>query len=877
MLQAGVPAGTVTFLFSDIEGSTKLWEKHPDAMATALARHDAIMRGAIQSSGGFVFKTIGDQFCAAFAAAPYALESALAAQLALAQESWPGETRIKVRIALHTGSVESRDDDYFGPPVNRVARLLGIGHGGQILISNATYELVRDSLPARSMISDLGTHLLKDLGRPENVFQLNHPDLDSSFPELRSLTNRPNNLPLQITSFVGREAEIESVKSLFTKSRLVSLTGTGGAGKTRLAIQVGADLIDSTPDGVWLIELAAVTDVEAIARTLSETLLLPENRDKAQLGAIVDHIHQKSMLLILDNCEHLIEGCARLADTLLRSCPNLKILATSREALRIDGESSLRVPPLSFPASGTSQSVHTLSQYSAVRLFIDRALQADPSFAVTNENAPALASVCFQLDGIPLAIELAAARVRTLPIEQIGARLEKRFQLLTSGSRAALPRQQTLRALIDWSYDLLQPTEKSVLQRLSVFSSGWTLVAAEEVCADEETDTWQVSDLIFSLVEKSLVFSQELPNGHRYGLLESIREYAKERLEESGQHETYRDRHLLFYLALAKEAMPGLRGPDQKAWFGRLDPDHDNLRAALRHGVTTPNGLALTGYLWWYWYFRARLTEGRAWLTTALDANPDADIELRARALNGAGVLAEYQGDYQDALELLTESAELSRSIGDRWAWAMSINNVGNVYGTRGDYDRAETYWRQAYDIWREMEKEGTLTDFGGLGASLDNLGNVEYMKGHLDLARDLYQQGYEVRKRAGNLALAAYSLINLGGLEFTTGNLGAALTHYHNGLQISLDVGDKFAVIYFLLGLAELADEETAAMLLGQHDYLCEELSVRISGLEDDSYDKLVARLKAELTEDVFNNALNKGRSLTYEEATRLAQQVEI
>src|SRR5579871_4949806 len=483
----GLPSGTVTFLFTDIEGSTHLWEEHPEAMRTALARHDALVRGVIERHNGHVFKTVGDAFCAAFPTASEAVHAALAAQQALISEPWPAPLTIKVRMALHTGAAEVRDNDYFGQPLNRVARLLAAGYGGQALLSQTTYDLTHDALPPSVRLKTLGAHRLRDLNRPEPVFQLLHPDLPAEFPALKSLDNvfLPNNLPQQLTSFIGREREMAEIRSLLERSRLLTLTGIGGSGKTRLTLQAAAEVLGQYPDGVWLVELASLTDPDLIPQTVASALNLTEQAARSYTQTLIDHLQAKTLLLILDNCEHLIPACARLCYALLRICPRIKILASSREGLGIAGEMTYRVPSLSLPDSKQSLPLERLRQYEAVRLFIERAQLHKPDFTLTDQQAPALASVCHRLDGIPLALELAAARIRSLSVEEINTRLDNRFRLLTGGSRTALPRQQTLRALIDWSYDLLTDQEKRLLCRLSVFAGGWTLEAAERVCAGE--------------------------------------------------------------------------------------------------------------------------------------------------------------------------------------------------------------------------------------------------------------------------------------------------------------------------------------------------------------------------------------------------------
>ncbi len=535
------PSGTVTFLFTDIEGSTKLWDAYPEAMRAALERHDLLLREAVADAGGFVFKTVGDAFCAAFAVAPHALMAALSAQKALIREGWPEQTPLRVRIALHTGVAQERDSDYFGPPLNRVARLLSAGHGGQTLLSASTYELVRDALPVGASLHDLGAHRLKDLERPEHVYQLVYPGFPDTFAPLKTLDTTPNNLPQQLTSFIGRETSIADATALLSKTRLLMLTGAGGSGKTRLSLQIAADVSDAYPDGAWFVELAPLSDPALVVQTVAQVLGIKEQAGQTIGQTVAEQLKEKKMLLLLDNCEHLLSACAQFVAALLRACPTVTILATSREPLGVGGEITFRVPSLSLPtvAQATLATVDSLSQFEAVRLFIERAQSVKPDFTVTNQSAPALAQLCYRLDGIPLAIELAAARARSLAVEQINDRLDIRFRILTGGDKAALPRQQTLRALIDWSYDLLTDTEKIFFTRLCVFSGGWTLHAAEVVCGYEPVEDWEVLDLLTSLVDKSLVVAEagegiHAETGHRetrYRLLETLRQYGMEMLE----------------------------------------------------------------------------------------------------------------------------------------------------------------------------------------------------------------------------------------------------------------------------------------------------------------------------------------------------------
>ena len=529
------PGGMLALLFTDIEGSTRLWETAPQAMATALARHDGLLRAAITGNGGHVFKTMGDAFCAAFADAPAAVNAALAAQRALQADGFPETGGIKVRMAIHAGAVESRDGDYFGPPLNRVARLLAAGHGGQVLVSRAAAELVRGVLPPATELRDLGQHRLKDLAAPEQVHQLTVTDLPSAFPPLRSLSARPdNNLPQQVTTLIGREAELAEIKAALGKHRLVTLVGSGGVGKTRASLEVAADLLESHPDGVWFVELAPLSDPLLVPEIVAGLFGASITTDRVPLEALVGILRQKRTLLVLDNCEHLVAAVAQLADAILRHCPQVSLLASSREPLAIQGESTYRMPSLGFPEQIEGISAARALEFGAVRLFVERATAIMPGFALGEDNASAVAAICKRLDGVALAIELAVPRLKMLKVQELAERLDERFKLLTGGSRTALPRQQTLKALIDWSYNLLSEPEQTLLQRLSVFAGGWTLASAGAVAAGAGIADWEVFDLLAALVDKSLVVADASGKETRYRLLESTRQYAAEKLAENG-------------------------------------------------------------------------------------------------------------------------------------------------------------------------------------------------------------------------------------------------------------------------------------------------------------------------------------------------------
>lgn len=585
-----IPSGTITLLFSDIEGSTKLWECASSAMDEALRRHDAIVRDAIDAESGYVFKTVGDAFCAAFTTSDAAARATDTLQRALRAVSWPVGAEIRVRVALHTGACQERDGDYFGPTVNRTARLVAIGHGGQSVVSGATAELLSDMYGEWGTLEDLGQHRLKDLGRPEHVWQLTPRGVLDEFPPLRSLDNPdlPNNLPALLSSFIGREHELNEVRDLVQVSRLVTLTGAGGSGKTRLAMQSSAELLDGTGEGVWLVELAPVAEGEQVPLAVASVLGILEGIEISPLDTLLRALATQAVLIILDNCEHVIDACAKFADAVLRNCPKVHLLVTSREPLGVDGERVFRVPTMTLPGEDV-ETVEDLGESDAVTLFMARA--TDSGFALTDEGAPLVASVCKRLDGIPLALELGAARLSSMSLVQLSDRLDQRFRLLTGGSRTAMAHQQTLQAMVDWSYGLLNPMEQSVLRRLSVFSGGFELEAAEAVVSSETVDEFDVANLLHSLVEKSLVVADHDNVSVRFRLLETIRQYAaQELLKAGGENEVFeaRDRHASHFEAMATMAGREFIGPLQARWLKQLDLDMDNYRAMLTHLASDP-------------------------------------------------------------------------------------------------------------------------------------------------------------------------------------------------------------------------------------------------------------------------------------------------
>jgi len=576
---AELPTGTVTFLFTDLQGSSRLWEEHPEAMRSALARHDEILREAIEAHEGSVVKMTGDGAHGAFATAHHAVAAAVAAQLALGNEQWGATGPLRVRMGLHSGVAEQRAGDYFGPVLNRAARLMSVAHPGQVLCTRATADLVRDSPPARVGIVDLGGHRLRDLERPEVVFHVIHPDLPSDFPPLLSAGGVLGNLPRQLTSFVGREDDLMSIARELDQTSVVTLTGVGGVGKTRLALEVAARTVDRWRDGAWLCELAGVRDADAVFDAVLDMFDIEPGQGDSAADALLRFLRSKELVIVLDNCEHLLKPAARLVTEVVRSCPGVRVLATSREGLNVAGERILAVASLDVPES--SEDVGVIAASDAVRLFVARARAVRSGFVLDAHNAVAVAQICGRLDGVPLAIELAAARVGMLTPADLAQRLDQRFHLLTGGERGAVERHQTLRAAIDWSYELLDDAERRLLNRLSVFAGGFTLAAAESVAAGDGIEASEVFELLAGLVARSLVLADTEGAQARYHLLETIRQYAEERLAETGETTRLRDSHARFFAALIEEAAAGLTTPAQLEWLARIHPDVDNIRVAL--------------------------------------------------------------------------------------------------------------------------------------------------------------------------------------------------------------------------------------------------------------------------------------------------------
>jgi predicted ATPase/class 3 adenylate cyclase len=934
---ADLPAGTVTFLLTDIEGSTRLWEQHPEAMKIAVARQDALAASIIAAHAGVLVKSRGegDSLFAVFSRASDALAAAAALQKALLAEEWPTPSPLRVRMALHTGEADLREGDYYGAAVNRCARLRAAAHGGQVLLSGATQQLLHHRLPRGVRLKDLGLHRLRDLAQPEQIYQLQHPDLPPVDAPLRSLQAFSHNLPVQLTSFVGREREMAEVKRLLSTTRLLTLTGAGGTGKTRLLLQVAAELLEEYEDGVWLVELATLSDPALVPQAAAAVLGLKEEPGKPLPQSLVEYLKPRQLLLLLDNCEHLLAASAALADAILRNCPRVRILTTSREGLGIVGERIYRVPSLSVPDARKLPPLEQLTQFEAVKLFAERAILGDPTFMITKQNAPAVVEVCQRLDGIPLAIELAAARVKALPVEKLNERLAG--ALLIGSSRAALPRQQTLRALIDWSYDLLSEPERALLRRLSVFAGGWTLEAAEAVVSGQWSVVSEpasllrassghavsllpsdVLDLLTALVEKSLVLYEEREGQARYRLLETVRQYGRDRLQESGEVQVVRQRHRDCFLRLAEEAAPKLHGPDQRNWVDRLEGEHDNLRAALEWCQAQNDGgeawLRMTVALSTFWWHSGYRSEGRAWLERALAAGETASAELRGKALVeagnmalaqgdlvgaaalleqglavyrqagdkqgiawaliGLGHLARHKGDYERDRRLTEEALALTREVDDQWMMAIALWNLGNNAQHTGDYERAEGLFRESLAL---RQAQG---DEQGVAHTLHHLGGLARLRGDYVAARSFHEQSLAIYRREGYKGGIAHSLNSLAKIARLSGDYELGRSLHRESLSLLWELNDKVAITYCLLGLADVAwlqgQARRGAALLAAADALRQAIGLSPNADAVVTYESNLLALRSILGEEAFAAAWAEGQAMTLEQAIAYALEVD-
>ncbi len=875
-----LPSGTVTFLFTDIEGSTACWERDQVAMATAVARHLALLGEATKEHNGTLFKVVGDAVQAAFPTAPDAVAAALAAQRSFIQERWPESVKpLRVRMALHTAAATPQNGDYLAPGLNRLARLLAAGHGGQVLLSLATQDLARDTLPPGAGLRDLGEHPLRDLYRPERVFQLLHPDLPADFPAIRTMATRPNNLPLQPTPFLGREEQVTRVVHLLWRDdvRLLTITGPGGVGKTRLALQAAADLLDSFPDGVWFVDLSVLEDPSLVPSMIAGVLSVREEGDGIA-NRLAAMLAEKQLLLLLDNFERVVDAASVVADLLARA-PGVKVLTTSRTPLHAYGEREFPLPPFPKPDLAHLPTIETLSQYDAVRLFVERSQAVKPDFTMTNANAPAVAEICHRLDGLPLAIELAAAFVKMLPPPALLKRLEQRLPLLTGGARTLPGRQQTMRNTIAWSHDLLTPDEQVLFRRLAVFTGGCTLEAAEAVVNPEGTR--DVFAGIAALVDTSLLRQEEGVEGEpRFRMLETVREYGLERLEASGEESATRSHHAGYFLALLEQHDPEDTDP---AWLDVIEREHDNLRAAL--GGSRDRGdhdtfLRLAGALGDFWYFRGYLNEGRHWLDQALQTPVDVDAPRpRAWALTESGLHANVRGETGRAAALLTESFSWWEQTGDAYGSAIARSMLGGVRVNQGRYDEAAELFAANEAYFRD--NAAALRDAGHgewLGHASFHQGLIAWVKGDEARARSLLRDAVESWDRSGVPAGGVDPLRYLGLLACAAGDLDEAAVWFREVVTRLRQLGSRAALAVGLADVATYAAAraawQPAARLFAKAEALLKAEAGAFSLPARDHYERAHDCARDALG-DAASTVAAAGRALTLEQALTEAEAV--
>jgi predicted ATPase/class 3 adenylate cyclase len=860
-----LPTGTVTFLFTDIEGSTRLVQRLADQYAEVLGDHCRIMREAIRDAGGVEVGTEGDSFFAVFRDAKAGIEAAVAAQRGMEEHDWPGSSEVRVRMGLHTGIGTLGGDNYLGLDVHRAARIAAAGHGGQVLLSDSTRSLVEGSLPPDARLRELGAHRLKDLANPERLFQLEAPGLASDFPALRTLDARANNLPVQLTSFVGREAEIAAIGGLLERTPLVTLTGPGGTGKTRLAIQVAAERLTSYADGAFLVELAPILDPGLVPSAIAAALRVHEAPDRPLVDTLKEELRDRQVLLVLDNFEH-VTGAAGIVTELLARAPRLRILVTSRAVLHVRGEHEFPLAPLRVPDPTNLPPIDALSQYEGVALFVERAVATRPDFAISATSAPAIAEIVARLDGLPLAIELAAAKTKLLGAEAILARLDSRLAFLGGGPRDLPARQQTLRQAIDWSYSLLSPDDQRFMSRLAVFVGGWNADAADAVLGRDPNR--EALEGLGILVDQSLVRRDEGAHGEpRFALLETIREYALERLVERAEADVFRRRHAVHFTAVAEATEPELA--KSPAAGDQIARDHDNFRAALAWTIEageTDIGLRLGYALWRFWQQRAHLREGREWFERLL-ALPGAKDRntARAKGLTGAAGIAYWQNDYGAASAWYAEAEEIIRDRDDPVWLADALYNSGTVAALTGDMAGVTAKLAEGLAIGRRVGDDGIIGRF--LGA----MGYMAFMGDDLPRARDLLEQTLAAAERAGErlpTAQAHHMVAQVARLE---GRFDEAAEHYRQAVRFGHELGDAASLTEPLQGLAAVAiltgETELGVHLLGANDAIRE----RLGGGPPPEWLRLgdpLAEARHKLGAEAYERAWALGRSMSVDEA---------
>ena len=880
-----LPSGTITFLFTDIEGSTQLWQRQPATMPAALARHHELLAAAINANGGYVFQVVGDAFCAAFTTPAAGLAAALAAQRALRDEPWGDTGAILVRMALHTGTTPVQPGDFksgeyrSGITLSRTARLLSAAHGGQILLSQAAAELLRDHLPADVGLRDLDEHRLKDLVRPERLFQPIVADLPAAFPPLRTLDQHTHNLPVQLTRFIGREREIEELGALIRAERLITLTGPGGTGKTRLALQVAAAQVEAFADGVFLVGLESITDPALVLPTIAQVLGVRERPAHNLVETLAESLRGKTILLVLDCFEQVLAAAPALSD-LMTAAPRLTLLVASRSVLQLYGEVSYAVAPLPLPEARQAP-LAELARNDSVTLFVERARAARAGFELTAENASAVAEICRQLDGLPLAIELAAARVRLLPPAKIVAQLQRSLQFLTGGPRDLPARHQTLRTAIDWSYHLLAEPERLLFGRLSVFAGGCTLEAAAAVV---ETDG-SMLDRLAALVDQSLIYQRDGATGEpRFMMLATLRDYAAEQLDASGEGDVFRQRHAAHFLALAERADREMTpGPSEEAWLARLDEEHDNLRAALRCLIASDSvrqAASLCTCLRWFWEVRGHQREAATWFAAVLDLTGELPIEGRIWLLYNASVVSWYRGDFNTARQQATEAIDLTRAAKieplDPWLFI----NLARINIEQGEYEQARPAIAEAIAYCRRAGQLDILL------AALVHQADVEIASQELAAARQTCEEALAVSR---SVAVSSFFIPQvprqLGEICSREQREAEALDWLQQSLAQSRPTHPPRQATVTIAMVAGLlaswpgrsrANRLQAARLWGAVSALQEAGGYSLARGHSERVQAQLAQARAEIGASDWDEAWREGRALTLPEAIAEAQRRE-
>jgi predicted ATPase/class 3 adenylate cyclase len=844
-----IPSGNVTFLFTDIEGSTKLSQDFPDLLPQALDRHNEILRNAVESNSGFVFKIIGDAYCCAFENPKDAVKAAVEAQTDLTNEKWD-EAVVKVRMGIHSGNAEWKGNDYMGYiTLARVARVMSAAYGEQILISGHTQSLCledsktlsenkpSENKPSENKISenkisekkgseekinkekndmnslslrdleakeisfrDLGERRLKDVIQPIRLYQIVSKGLREDFPPLKTLDARPNNLPVQLTSFIGREKEIKDVKKLIRKNHLLSIIGPGGSGKTRLAAQAAAEIIDDFPNGVFIIELAQVTDPGLIIQFVMKSIGIKEESRTSPIDTLISYLNNKELLLIIDNCEHLINECADLTEKLLVSSSKLKIISTSREVLNCSGEQSYKIPMLSVPDNLNNHSIEDLYKFEASQLFIERAYSVNSDFKLNESNFKALAEICRHLDGIPLALELAAASTKFLSIENIKERLDDCFSLLTGGRRTALPKHQTLKALIDWSYELLSNKERLLWRRLSVFKGGWDLNSAEEICSDEELKRSEIMELHRQLTEKSIINFNE--KNERYTILEIIKKYGEEKFTEEDESDIFFNRHSNHFLKYSENSEDNLYGSEILFWLDKFEANHLNFQSAIESFVAnneTEKGARLAVSLRRFWDIRGYYSVGIKFLFNILQNRKNISKPVLGKTLIYAAQLYRFQGEFESSRKYYNDSLVINRELDDKLLIASSLNGLGNVEYDLRNYESARILYEEALELRTISKNQHAVSK------TLNNLGNLSFKTNEFEKGVKYYEESLSYARKSGDKKSISNSLHNLANLTFELGDFEKGMQFSDESLALRNELGDKLGMAESLYNLGRM------------------------------------------------------------------------